>query len=164
MGYSTHSNEPEVIQAAIENGVIDVILVAFNFKQDHYSEIMETMARAASQGIAFIGMKNMAGGYLDKERTRPVNGKAALKWALQDPSLTTCIPGFTSFDHLNQAVEVMTDLTLSPEEIKDLEMAGLEAGLYCNACGACMGQCPKGLPIPDIMRSYMYTCQVSPRC
>jgi len=29
-------------------------------------------------------------------------------------------------------------------------------GLYCQQCGSCLPQCPKGLPIPELMRSYMY--------
>ena len=30
------------------------------------------------------------------------------------------------------------------------------AGLYCQQCRRCVPGCPKGLPIPDLMRSYMY--------
>ena len=156
IGYSTHLNEPEVIRAAMDDGVIDVILVAYNFKQDHYSEIKAVIAEAAEKGIGFIGMKTMAGGFLDKERQHPINGKAALKWILQDPNLCTCIPGYTSFDHVNQAAEVLTDLTLTQEELDHLEMARTEAGLYCNQCGECIPQCPKGINISAVMRSYMY--------
>ena len=156
IGISTHSREPEVIRAAVESGVIDVVTVAYNFKQDHRAEISSAMADAARAGIGFIGMKNMAGGFLDKEKTQPVNGKAALKWALQDPHMTTCIPGFTAFDHLQQDAEIMTDLDLTPGELKDLEIAGEEMGLFCQGCSQCRDQCRKGLPIPEIMRSYMY--------
>ena len=115
------------------------------------------MAKAAAQGVGFIGMKPMAGGFLDQERQQPINGMAALKWILQDPNLTTCIPGFTSFEHLTNSSGIMTDLTLTPEETEHLELAGLEAGLYCNQCEMCIPQCPKRLPIPSIMRSFMYT-------
>jgi predicted aldo/keto reductase-like oxidoreductase len=157
IGVSTHSGEPEVIDAVAESGVIDVVLVAHNFNQDHIGEIQAAMARAAAKGVGFIGMKPMAGGYLDQERQQPINGKAALKWSMMNPAMTTCIPGFTSFDHLNNARDILTDLTLTPDEIKHLELAGLEAGLYCNQCQECIPQCPRRLPIPDIMRSYMYT-------
>jgi len=157
IGVSTHSGEPEVIDAAVESGVLDVVLVAHNYSQDHYGEIKRAMTRAAAKGVGFIGMKPMAGGFLDPERQHPINGRAALKWILQDPNLTTCIPGFTSFDHLNNAKEILTDLTLTPEEINDIEMAKLFAGLYCDGCRECIPQCPKRLPIPEIMRSYMYT-------
>ena len=32
----------------------------------------------------------------------------------------------------------------------------MEAGLYCQGCGGCVGQCAQGLPIPDLMRAHMY--------
>lgn len=156
IGLSTHSNEPEVIRAAVEAGVYDVITVAFNFKQDHRSEIRSAMADAARAGIGFIGMKTMAGGFFDREKTKPVNAKAALKWALQDPHLTTCIPGFTAFDQLQLDTEIMTDLEMTPQEMKELEIAEEVIGMYCQGCSQCLGQCSKGLPIPEIMRSYMY--------
>lgn len=156
IGLSTHSNEPEVIHAAIEAGVYDVITVAYNFKQDHRMEIKSAMADAACEGIGFIGMKTMAGGFFDREKTKPVNAKAALKWALQDPNLTTCIPGFTAFDQLQMDTEIMTDLEIIPEELKELEISQDVIGMYCQGCYQCVGQCSKGLPVPEIMRSYMY--------
>jgi predicted aldo/keto reductase-like oxidoreductase len=156
IGLSTHSSEPDVIRAAIEAGIYDVITVAYNFKQDHRAEISSAMADAAKAGIGFIGMKTMAGGFMDQEKTRPVNAKAALKWALQDPHLTTCIPGFTAFDQLQLDTDIMTDLELTPEELQELEISSEVIGLYCQGCLICTGQCSKGLPIPEIMRSYMY--------
>jgi predicted aldo/keto reductase-like oxidoreductase len=157
IGVSTHSNEPEVIDAVVESGVLDVVLVAYNFNQDHYIDIKVAMNKAAIEGVGFIGMKSMAGGFLDRERQYPIDGKAALKWILQDPNLTACIPGFTTFDHFYNARDVLRDLTLTQEEMDHIELARLEAGLYCNQCEECIPQCPKRLPIPAIMRSYMYT-------
>jgi len=154
IGISTHSNEPEVIRAAVETGIIDVITVAYNFKQDHRDEISSAMADAARTGMGFIGMKNMAGGFMDKKKTKPVNGVAALKWALQDPHMTTCVPGFTTFDQLEQDLKILTDLEITPDELNDIEIAGGEMGMYCQGCMQCLGQCQNGLPVPDIMRSY----------
>ena len=36
-GISTHTNEPEVIHAATDSKVYDVILTSYNFKQKHYA-------------------------------------------------------------------------------------------------------------------------------
>ncbi len=156
IGVSTHSNEPEVIQAAIDTGVIDVVLTAINFKQDHYPQLKEKIALAAEKGIGIIAMKTMAGAFLDKERTQPINCKAALKWVLKDPNVHTSIPGITSIDALIQNWSVTKDLELSEDELKDLREAGLVAGLYCDGCSQCDGSCQKGLPVKDIMRAYMY--------
>ena len=156
IGLSTHTHEPEVIRAAIEAGIYDVITTSYNFMQDHRDEISSAMADGARAGIGFIGMKTMAGGFMDKERTKPVNAKAALKWALRDPHLTTCIPGFTAFEQLQLDTDIMTDLELTPEELEHIELASGMAGLFCQGCQKCTGECSKGLPVPAIMRSYMY--------
>ncbi len=157
IGVSTHKNEPEVIKAAVEAGVYDVVLTAYNFKQDHRNELKEAIAEAAAKGIGFVAMKTMAGGFLDKEKMQPVNTKAALKWALLDENICTAIPGFTSFEHLEESFSVMEDLKLSKKEEKDLTYGREVAGLFCNQCNHCEGQCRNDLPIPEIMRSYMYT-------
>ena len=84
--------------------------------------------------------------------------KAALKWVLQNPHVHTTIPGFATFDNLNEDIEIMEDLKLTSEEIKDLkfgeEMGML--GLYCSQCDDCNEQCNKNIDIPTLMRSYMY--------
>ena len=157
VGVSTHRNEPEVIQAAIDSGIYEVVLSAINFKQDHYPELKEAIARAAQAGIGIIGMKPMAGAFHDKERTKPVNCKAALKWVLQDPNVTTTIPGITTFDHLKENVSVNEDISLTESEKNDLAAGQAEGSLYCQGCEECMPQCRKMLPIPEIMRAYMYT-------
>ncbi len=156
VGLSTHRNEPEVIRAAVETGVIEVVLTAINFKQNQYPDLKDAIALAARKGIGIIGMKNLAGGYLDEEKQRPVNAKAAIKWVLQDPNITTCIPGFLTFDELQEDLELLTDITLTEEEINSLELASNEMGMYCQGCGDCLRACKKSLPIPDIMRAYMY--------
>lgn len=156
IGVSTHQNEPDVIQAAIDSGVIDVVLVAINFKQQHYPQIKEKISLAAEKRIGIIAMKTMAGAFLDKERTQPINCKAALKWVLQDPNIHTSIPGITSIDTLIENISVMENLEFTEDEMKDLQSAGLLAGLYCDGCKICSGLCHKGLPVQDIMRAYMY--------
>lgn len=157
VGVSTHKNEPEVIDAAIESGVYDVVLTAVNFKQDHYAEVKSAIGRAAGAGIGIVGMKTMAGGFFDKAKKRPVNCKAALKFVLQDENVCTTIPGITSFDQLAENASVNADLTMNEEEKAGLVSGRLEGGLYCQGCEHCVPGCPKGLPIPDMMRAYMYT-------
>jgi predicted aldo/keto reductase-like oxidoreductase len=157
LGVSTHQNEPEVIQAAMDAGIYDVVLTSYNFKQDHRLELKESIRKAAAAGIGIIAMKTMAGGFLDKEKTKPINTKAALKWVLQDENVCTSIPGFTSFAQLEESFSVMEDINFTEQEKRDLEAAYETTGLYCNQCKACDGQCVKGLPINEIMRAYMYT-------
>lgn len=157
IGLSTHKNEPEVIRAAIEAEIYDVVLTAYNFKQDHIEDLNKAIEEGAAKGIGFVAMKTMAGGFLDKDKTKPVNTKAALKWAMQNEHMCTSIPSVATIDQLEESWSIMEKLKLTKEEKKDLEFARDYAGLYCNACSRCDGMCKKNLPIPEIMRSYMYT-------
>jgi predicted aldo/keto reductase-like oxidoreductase len=156
IGVSTHRNEPEVIQAAIDSDFYEVVLTTLNFKQDHYQEIFEKMQLAKEKGIGFVAMKVMAGGFLDAEKLRKVNYKAALKWSLQDENIHTTIPSIVNLEQLQDNATVLSDITLTQKELEDLDIASKETGLYCNGCKTCEEQCTKNLPIPDLMRSYMY--------
>jgi len=157
VGMSTHKNEPEVIQAAIDSGVYEVVLNAINFRQDNYQEMKSVIAKAADAGIGIIAMKTMAGGYLDKERKKPINCKAALKFVLQDEHVATAIPGITNFDQLAMNASVNEDASLTNEERADLAAGKDVGGLYCPGCDRCVSNCAKALPLPEIMRAYMYT-------
>jgi predicted aldo/keto reductase-like oxidoreductase len=156
VGITTHRNEPEVIQAAIDSKVYDVILTTHNFKQKHYLEVRNAIAKAAQAGLAIVVMKAL-GGRQAQEEQKPGNPHAAFKWVLQDPNVHTVIAGFTAFDEMNTDLSVMEDLTLKDSEKEYLKTAFAVPGLYCQGCGICLGQCPEKLPIPDLMRAYMYT-------
>jgi predicted aldo/keto reductase-like oxidoreductase len=157
MGFSTHSNEPLVINAAAETDTWDVILTAYNFKQAYINELNAAIKKANQAGIGIVTMKPMAGGgFLDKEKTKPINSTAALKWALSNSYVTTAIPGMTDFDQLDLNVKILADVSITEAEKKDLMIASTETGLYCTGCTKCLGACSKNLPVPDLMRAYMY--------
>jgi len=77
LGVSTHGNEPEVIQAAIDSKLYDLVLTSYNFRQKHYPMVKESIAKAAQAGLGIVAMKTMAG-------ANTKNARAALKWVLQD--------------------------------------------------------------------------------
>lgn len=156
VGLSVHANEPEVIQAAIDSNVYDVVLVGYNFKHQRAEEIKEKIAQAATKGIGIIAMKTMAGAFMDRERQHPINCRAALKWVLLDENVHTTIPGITTYEMLTENFSVMENLDLTEEEKNHLEEAKLMAGLYCGGCNDCTAQCKKQLPVHEIMRAFMY--------
>ncbi len=157
IGLSTHRNEPEVMRAAVESKVYDVILTAYNFRQKHAEEVKEAIAMAAGAGLGIIAMKTI-GGNVGGNYHQPgkIDARACFKWALQDPNVHTIITGFTTFDQFETNLSVLKDIALSQSEKENLRRAVLESSLYCQGCGSCVTQCVKQLPIPDLMRAYMY--------
>jgi len=158
VGIATHSYVAEAINAAVETQVYDVIMASYNFKKSNISEINKALDNANKAGLGVIAMKTMAGVYWDKEKTLPVNTKAALKWVLQNENIHTTVPGITTYEQLKEDIMVLSDLNLTKEEKTDLKLAqrNTQNGIYCQQCGKCIGQCPESLDIPTLMRSYMY--------
>ncbi len=157
IGLTTHRNEPDVIRAAVQAGVYDVVLTAYNFLQSHHAEVGKAITEAAAAGLGVIAMKTQAGVYFDKEKTQKIDMKAALRWALQHPGVTTAIPGFTTFEQLAEDLEVMASPALSDAERALLVPPAVKTtGYFCDQCGTCEQQCRQRLPLPDLMRGYMY--------
>ncbi len=158
IGIATHKFEQEAIRAAIDAKIYDVVMTAYNFKRKNIEEIQSAVADANKAGLGVIAMKTMAGAYWDKEKTQPINSKAALKFVLQDKNVHTAVPGITTYDQLVQDIAIMEDIAMTKEEKDDLQLGArmnLE-GLYCQQCGTCVSQCKQALDIPTMMRSYMY--------
>ena len=51
-------------------------------------------------------------------------------------------------------IAAATNMKLTKDEKQYLSVAS--TSMYCQGCRICDGQCPKGLPIPEMMRAYMY--------
>lgn len=157
MGFSTHRNEPAVINAAAETDNWDVILTQYNYKVAYLADLNSAIKKAGGAGIGIVAMKTLAGGgYLDRERTKPMNTTAALKWVLSNPDVHTTIPGMTNFDQLDLNAKILEDISLNDQEKNDLLADNSVPGLLCSGCRQCVLSCRKNLPVPDLMRAYMY--------
>ncbi len=156
IGLSFHTGDPDVFNAAIDMGIYQVLLLTYNFKMMKLEANEAAIERAARAGIGMIGMKTMAGGVEDAQGTKQINGRACLKWAWQNKHITTLIPGLTNYNHLDECVAAALDPEITTEEKQYLAALSREETTFCQQCNTCKGQCPAGLPIPDIMRAYMY--------
>jgi len=81
---------------------------------------------------------------------------AALKWVLKNPFIDTTVPSMTDVDQLEENFKVMAGKFTDADQ--KLLTARLEeiTPYYCRSCGECKGQCPKGLPVADMVRFVMY--------
>jgi predicted aldo/keto reductase-like oxidoreductase len=157
-GIATHNPGGEALRAAAGTGIYDAAMAAYNFKTKDLETVNGSLAYAAKAGMGIVAMKTTAGAARDKNRTQPLNINAALKWVLQNPNISSIVSGMSSVEELQRNLEMIKDLKMSEQELKDLNLADLksEPGLYCQQCQACLPQCPNNLDIPTLMRSYMY--------
>jgi len=165
LGISAHMNVAEVVRAAADSNFYEVVMAAYTYKQKNYLQVREAIARAANAGLGVIAIKVIRGGEQPEQMSgvrglkegQTVNARASLKWVLQDSNVHATVPAFETFEHMNVDLSVMEDLTLSDSEKEYLKTACASPGLYCQGCGRCEKQCFARLPIPDLMRAYMYT-------
>ncbi len=164
IGISTHKTV-DVLNEAIRLNVFDVALVTLNYTMAHDSETLATIERAAQSGIGIVAMKTQAGGTVRPnpklpKQLPPASQTALLKWVLNHDFVATAIPGFSTYEHLEQDFSVARNLTYTKEEKRFLTDRTFAAQAeFCQQCGKCIEDCPKQVEIPLLMRSHMYAVQ-----
>ncbi|MBN1290818.1 MAG: aldo/keto reductase [Candidatus Latescibacteria bacterium] len=170
VGVSTHENQAEVLDAAVESKFWEAVLVGYNYFSP--PEVGKAIENARNAGLGIIGMKNLLNPAswpwkeLDDIRTdkQKEDGKvtaaqALIKWVLEDRHVDTTIPGITSFEQLRDDVAVM-GMPMSFGKRRSLIRYG-EAlrGNYCcgvAGCTGCQEQCPKGVCVNNLNRCLSY--------
>jgi aryl-alcohol dehydrogenase-like predicted oxidoreductase len=115
IGVSAHSKVAEVIRAAVDAKVYDVVEAAFNYQRGDRDEIAQAVAYAKENGVAIVAMKTQGGARREGDPAA-FNHKAALKWVLSHEGVSTAIPGMTTFEQLELNFSVMADLNLTDDE------------------------------------------------
>jgi len=160
IGIATHSNQKDVVNAVVQTGFYDVVLVSFNFTMSKNEGLINAMKNATDKGLGVIAMKTQAGGGHGRRSTGPVNQTAALKWVLQHEFITTAIPGFTNYDQLEEDFSVASDLEYNDDEKKFLSGKDVSYGFeFCQQCSECVKTCPQNVDIPTLMRTHMYAAR-----
>jgi predicted aldo/keto reductase-like oxidoreductase len=164
IGISTHDTVP-VLNAVIPLNVFDVALITINYTMAHDAEKLATIEKAAKAGIGIVAMKTQAGGTVQPDsklpkELPPESQTALLKWVLNHDFITTAIPGFSTYEHLEQDFSVVRNLAYTDPEKKILaDKAFVAQAEFCQQCGQCREDCPKHVDVPALMRSHMYAVQ-----
>ena len=151
---TTHSNQVEVLEAMIEDGFYDAVLVAVNFRSP--KKLYDTIKQAADAGIGIIAMKTQNGGYTDKDLPELTPHQAALRYVIHKPGIHTAVPGMLSKKMIAENLEATTrkaDLA----DVFRLEHYQKEiAGRACSFCSTCIDQCRFKVGGLDVARTMMY--------
>ena len=163
LGVSTHAL-PQLLPAVIQKMPhFDIVQSMYNFTMA--AEIHAAMEQAAKAGLGTIAMKVMAGGAgmgRPGQKPNPVMQRegatlAALKWVLNKPYVNTAIPSMTDMEQLDENMKAFTEsFTDADQKILAARLREIRP-LYCSTCGSCSGQCPKGIPVADVLRYLSYS-------
>jgi predicted aldo/keto reductase-like oxidoreductase len=158
-GLSAHSNQAEVIRTAIKTGRYDAVLPAHNALTA--DSVGPAIAEAHKAGLGVIVMKALAPVHEGKrsEAFQDLPGnpyQQAIRWVLRDPNVSTTIVDMPNFDELTEDYQAVVT-PASEAEMERFEGAVRRVAMgSCHLCGACTGQCPRGVRVADIMRHVLY--------
>lgn len=177
-GISGHAGRlTEVLDHAIDNALVDVILAAYNFGQDPafyerltksfdfvavQPELPRLLKKAHDKGIGVVAMKTLMGARLNDMRSREAQGhtfaQAAFRWTLANPNVDALIVSMTGIEQIDEYLGASGAQTIGFNDVELLrEYAHLNGATYCkHACNKCEGACPFGVPIADVLRTRMY--------
>jgi predicted aldo/keto reductase-like oxidoreductase len=153
-GVTTHSNQIEVLEAVMDDGFYDAVLVAVNFRSP--KKLFETIRKAADSGVGIIAMKTQNGGFKDNVFPELTPHQAALRYVVDKPGIHVAVPGMLSRNMITENVGAMirkTDLS----DVLRLENYRRDlVGKACSFCSGCRDQCRYGIGGLDVTRTRMY--------
>jgi uncharacterized protein len=177
-GMSGHgSHLPECLTYAIDNDLVDVVLVAYNFAQDpsfldrmrhtfHWAAIQRdlppVLKKAREKGVGVLAMKTLMGARLNDmrpyERPGSTFSQAALRWVLSGGYADAALISMTSKAEVDEYLGASGEGPVGKSDLELLERyAQLQVARYCQSgCRACEGSCPEEVPIAEVLRTRMY--------
>jgi predicted aldo/keto reductase-like oxidoreductase len=160
LGVSTHTpNLEEVADTAIDSGRFKVMMLAYH--HGAWPKQMDIIDRAAAAGMGIVAMKTLKGakhrGLAEFRPEADSYAQAAFKWVLANPSVSNLVVSFYDNQHPDEYL-FASGKSLERSDIAVLgKYDQLIAGTHCfQHCGDCLGACPSGLAINDILRHRMY--------
>ena len=168
-GFSTHSNMEECMLAAAKLGWIDGIMMTYNYRIMHKTEMKEAVAACKEAGIGLTAMKTQGGWsfgsssaakmvdtFIEKGFT---DNQAKLKAVWTNPEIASICSQMPNITILMSNVAAAMDKTsLSAGDLSLLDQYAREtASNYCAGCSKiCENALGGALPIATVMRYLMY--------
>jgi predicted aldo/keto reductase-like oxidoreductase len=167
----------ECLDYAIDEDMVDVVLVAYNFGQDpafyesltrsfdfvaKQPDLPRVLAKAKTKNVGVVTMKNLMGARLNDMRPYESGGatfaQAAFRWVLSNSNVDAVTISMTSHELIDEYLGASGARQLAQGDLALLKQyAHLNGASYCrHACNDCEGACPYGVPIADVLRTRMY--------
>jgi predicted aldo/keto reductase-like oxidoreductase len=159
-GASGHG--PKIVEEfgwLIDHTDIDVIMPGMNYMTRGLEPVL---AKAKQKDIAVVAMKSMSAARKVDYSAFAGEGRtvrqALLKWMLAQPNIDTIAITMRTFEDVDEFVAASGQVEPSPREKKAMKEYGMLLDRdYCRpGCDGCLGSCPHGVPIHDILRYRLY--------
>ncbi len=177
-GMSGHGSKlVKCLHYALDQDMVDVVLVAFNFAQDpdfvdkvkhvfHYVAlqpgIVEALDKAHAKGVGVAAMKTLMGGKLNDMREFEYGGatfaQSALRWTLASSHVDVALISMTGESEIDEFLGASGAPAISEADMSLLtKYVAMQGSRHCQqGCGVCAESCPYQVPISDVLRTRMY--------
>jgi uncharacterized protein len=177
-GMSGHGSRlAECLEYAIEQDLVDVVLVAYSFGQDpdfydrlrhtfHFvamqPELPRALDKAKEKNVGVIAMKTLMGARLNDMRPYEREGytfaQAAFRWVLSSPRVDALLISMNGSAEIDEYVAASGEPELRGEDLQLLDRyAYLQHARYCrHGCNFCADACPEQVAIAEVLRTRMY--------
>lgn len=178
-GMSGHAGHlVSCLDYAIDNGLVEVILVAHNFGQDPsfyerftgrtdlpatQPDLPRVLAKAKQKDIGVVAMKTLMGARKNDmrpfERGGATFAQAALRWTLSSANVDSLIITMRDSESVDEyLVASGWEGATTREDARLLERYFTANDAYqCRfGCNTCEGACPSDVPISQVLRTRMY--------
>lgn len=161
IGFSCHDPN-NMVDFAIKTGKFDVVQTTYSFPIGGiYRD--RAIKKLHEAGIGVIAMKVVVAlsGWNLKSVDNPPATKgegpmAGIKWVLQNPAIGTTVPFMRTIPELEMNFRAMAEPYMPEDEKLLFSMSEQIRPEYCRMCYECKEQCPKGVPVADILRFLAY--------
>jgi len=161
IGFSCHDPN-NMVDFVIKTGKFDVVQTTYSFPIGGiYRD--RAIKRLHEAGIGVIAMKVVVAlsGWNLKTVDNPPATKgegplAGIKWVLQNPAIGTTVPFMRTIPELEMNFRAMSEPYTPNDEKLLFSLNERIRPDYCRMCYECKGQCPKGLPVTDMLRFLAY--------
>ena len=162
---------------ALDQDMVDVILVAYNFNQDpdflskltrsvnwiaKQPELPRVLKKAKELDVGTVVMKTLHGARLNDMRPYETQGttfsQAAFRWVLSNTDVDALVVTMRDRERIDEYLGASGSHQLAFGDLELLQRyAKLNGSSYCrHACNDCSGACPFGVDIADVLRTRMY--------
>ena len=178
VGLSGHGGRLiECLDAAIDGGKFDVMLVAYNFGQDPSfvqkltrrfdfiavnPDLPRVLRKAKAAGMGVIAMKTLRGAKLNDMEPYQKDGatfsQAAFRWVLTNDDVDALIVTMRSPSDIDEFLVASGGTKVTRQDVDLLRRyVTLNDSTYCRPlCDACEASCPSTVQIADVLRHKMY--------
>jgi len=161
LGFSCHDPN-NMADFLIKSKTFDVMQTTYSFAiGSRYREA--AVKKLQDAGIGVIAMKvvvALSGLHLKTFDNKPATtGEGPLlgiKWVLSNPAIGTTVPFMQTIPELEMNFRAMSEPYTPADEKKLFVWNEQIRPLYCRMCYQCKGQCPKGVPVADVLRFLAY--------